>query len=172
MNDTNQKESPADHGLADAIVAVRSRRLTTKTMHKDNLKRQDIRNLANAQAKKNVAILLMMRLKHDEMFIPLDILMTLHFTTFATAIGVFSQWGGIHTLDQSAQEPLCRALDGFSALAIKGAIDEIQLDYGKDVELDGSILSHEMRAAFAEVQQMEPFAEDDGFPPRSPWDRN
>ncbi len=178
MNDANQVwNGQLIKAESMSLVAIDSYRFTTKNM--EGLNREAIRALANDCRKRNVIILLMMRIKFTEMLIPSDVLMTLHWTTFATAMGNLSDWEGIKTMGHPDQAALSSALDGFAALAVKGSLDEIKLDYGEEISGEGHILSNEMRQTLEEIKSKDIFEEDKGgfypkggFEPRSPWDRN
>tara|TARA_Y100000310_G_scaffold233530_1_gene236404 strand:- start:669 stop:1190 length:522 start_codon:yes stop_codon:yes gene_type:complete len=173
MDDANQsRDGQLIKAKRVTSVATRSHRSSTEDMNKGNNSpdREAIRALANEMRKQNVIILLMMRIKMAPMLIPDDVLMTLHWTTFATAMTALARWDGMKTIDQPAQEALCTALDGFSALAVKGSMEELALEYGDASQF---VLSHEMREALNSIKLPSSFSFDDPFGgDRGPWDRN
>ena len=81
------------------------------------------RQLIEDCMERNINMLAIIQVKFSHMIIPPEILRTLSFTTFATALEIM-----LKAMTGNENKGFHHALDGFVAVAIKGASDELALE--------------------------------------------
>ena len=86
----------------------------------------DIRKVVEECSKRNLGILAILQVKFPHLNIPTEVCHTLSFTTFATALEMMLSWMPEQLVGEQ-HKAFHIALDGFVAVAIKGAQDELEL---------------------------------------------
>ena len=95
------------------------------------------RQLIEECMERNINMLAIIQVKFSHMIIPPEILRTLSFTTFATALDIMLRWMP-DSLAGNENKAFHDALDGFVAVAIKGASDELALEQKENKGEEGN----------------------------------